>query len=528
MKACPDSTQVNRSVVPLEQDAIVGQRYQLLRLTWGTGETELWEAVDLVLGRPVAVQVLRPDLASVQADVERFQAEALKAARLDHPHIISVFDACVGECAVAVVSQLVRGSSLREVLHEEGPLPVERVIGIGVQVADALDHAHGRGVEHGDLKTDDIVLCADGRVMVSGFGRGASSRSASDCTGLLPDASALREEVPASSTDVVLFVAPDVCALAIVLRQALHGGPAPESDRDAPARRSGSTEPHRRLEAEGAAQLEELLADVSTELRGDHRYRTAGAFRNALLEASPVLDLDLTEPTPLRSVRARPDRDRLADDTPSAGVDVRTSKGRRRARRRLGISVVAVTALLAGGALGIEVRTNLFDGRDGDVAPVMPEVAPVVPPAEAVPASAAPFDPRPGDGHEGDASLVHLTDGNPQTIWHSERYDTRAFGNLKAGVGFILSLDEPAALTRLEVDAATVGWGAELYVADEVHGELAGWGPPVAVVAGIQGNHVFALGGVKAKHVLVWFSDLGDGSIGKPHQMQVGSVRVFR
>src|SRR5687767_7258550 len=113
---------------------------------------EVWEAEDTILARPVAVKVLLPHLAADEAFLTRFRREAVAAARLSHPHIVAIFDTCATESCEAIVMELVRGQTLRDVLDSGTPVPVARAVDIGVQVADALAHAHAAGLVHRDVK----------------------------------------------------------------------------------------------------------------------------------------------------------------------------------------------------------------------------------------------------------------------------------------------------------------------------------------------------------------------------------------
>src|SRR4051794_15681554 len=120
----------------------IGGRYELVRRIARGGMAEVWEAEDTVLTRPVAAKILLPHLAADDAFVERFRREAVAAARLSHPHIVSTYDTCAGADCEAIVMELVRGRTVREVLDERAAVPVRQAVEIAAQVADALAHAH--------------------------------------------------------------------------------------------------------------------------------------------------------------------------------------------------------------------------------------------------------------------------------------------------------------------------------------------------------------------------------------------------
>jgi serine/threonine-protein kinase len=164
----------------LAPDRLLARRYRLVRRVARGGMAEVWEAVDEILSRPVAVKILLPHLAADEAFVTRFRREAVASARLSHPHIVAVFDTWSDDGYEGIVMELVRGTTLRAVLDDEGVLPPRRVASIGAQVADALDVAHRNGLVHRDVKPGNILLTEDGRVLVTDFGIAKASEAASD------------------------------------------------------------------------------------------------------------------------------------------------------------------------------------------------------------------------------------------------------------------------------------------------------------------------------------------------------------
>ena len=124
------------------------------------------------------------------------------------------------------------------------------------------------------------------------------------------------------------------------------------------------------------------------------------------------------------------------------------------------------------------------------------------------------FDPE-GDGAEGDDQAPLAVDGDLETSWTSETYDSREdFQGLKPGVGLILTLEQASALGDLVVDAGAdfTGWSAEVYVADAPAVDLGGWGSPVATQEAVEGTATFDLSGLNAGAILLWITDLGSGA----------------
>jgi len=144
---------------PLAPGQIVAGRYRLERLLGEGGFGLVYEARDQVLGRTVALKALLPRRAtSGPAAVKRFLAEARTVARLDHPHIVPVFDAGVVGDTPWMAMRIVQGRTLTQRLREEGPLPPGRAVEYLRQALLALDHAHRKGVVHRDVKPSNLIL----------------------------------------------------------------------------------------------------------------------------------------------------------------------------------------------------------------------------------------------------------------------------------------------------------------------------------------------------------------------------------
>src|SRR5580765_1697202 len=126
-------------------------------------------ARDLKHGRPVALKVLHPELAATLGP-ERFQREIRFAARLQHPHILSVHDSGEAAGQLWFTMPYVEGESLRTRLTREGQLPVETALRIAQEAAQALQYAHEHGVIHRDIKPENLLLTRDGNTLVADFG----------------------------------------------------------------------------------------------------------------------------------------------------------------------------------------------------------------------------------------------------------------------------------------------------------------------------------------------------------------------
>ncbi len=148
--------------------AALADRYAIDRELGHGGTATVYLAQDLKHGRSVAVKVLRPELAAALG-AERFLREIEIAARLSHPHILSLHDS--GEAAgfLYYVMPFVEGESLRDRLNREPQLPIDEAVRIAREVATALSHAHGHNLVHRDIKPENILL-SGGEAVVADFG----------------------------------------------------------------------------------------------------------------------------------------------------------------------------------------------------------------------------------------------------------------------------------------------------------------------------------------------------------------------
>src|SRR5881396_4332343 len=137
--------------------AALAKRYVIERELGRGGMATVYLARDLKHGRFVALKVLSPALAA-SLGAERFLREIEVAARLQHPHIVPVYDSGAEGDRLYYVMPFVEGESLRRRLEREGPLPIAEAVRLAGEVADALAFAHAHGVVHRDIKPDNILL----------------------------------------------------------------------------------------------------------------------------------------------------------------------------------------------------------------------------------------------------------------------------------------------------------------------------------------------------------------------------------
>ncbi len=521
--------------------SLLAGRYRFERRIAVGGMAEVWEAIDQVLDRPVAIKVLHPHLVGDQAFVERFRREAIAAARLTHPSIVAIYDTHSSEGEEAIVMELVRGVSLRKHLDDHGTLPPAEAVTIGARVAEALATAHRAGLVHRDIKPANILLCEDERVMVADFGIAKLTDADHTTEGtVLGTAKYLApEQVSGTAVDART----DLYSLGIVLYEMVCGRVPFSGDTDTAtvlARLHQDPVPPRRIRPEIPPALEAVILHA-LQREADARPPSADALRTELLAVSDARGtgaasadptfLESTTPSDGTAVTVPPPptipppprippppAGRRASPTPApAPPPPRNWTG-----PALLIGLVLAALVVAGILLGSAVGDDLF-GSDEPEVPGVGGNDGGGGGGAALTLSAAAFDPE-GDGSEHDDEAPLAVDGDLATTWTSEEYNSREdFQGIKPGVGLVLTLEQAAAMGELVVDtdAAFTGWSASVYVADAPAGDLAGWGEPVRSKEGVEGTTSFDLSGEQGGAVLLWFTDLGTGS---PTQAVVNEV----
>src|SRR6266576_2194050 len=158
-------------------------QYRITASIGAGGMGEVFRARDTRLNRDVAVKVLPKDFVADADRLRRFEQEAKTLAALNHPNVLTIHDAGVHDGAPYLVSELLEGKTLREVLFSTATtaLPVRKATEYALQIAHGLAAAHDKGVIHRDLKPENIFVTKDGRVKILDFGLAklrANSKSA--------------------------------------------------------------------------------------------------------------------------------------------------------------------------------------------------------------------------------------------------------------------------------------------------------------------------------------------------------------
>jgi tRNA A-37 threonylcarbamoyl transferase component Bud32 len=207
------------------QQTLIDNRYKLVELLGSGGMAEVYLARDGVLDRNVALKVLRQQYASDEEFVERFRQEAKSAAKLSHPSIVSVYDQGRSEDdgAYYIAMEYVPGGTLKDRIQREGALAPGEAAGVALQIAEALQVAHERGVIHRDIKPQNVLLTERGAAKVTDFGiaRAASAATRVTRTGVVLGTAGYMSPEQAKGEPV--GPASDLYSLGVVLHEMLTG-----------------------------------------------------------------------------------------------------------------------------------------------------------------------------------------------------------------------------------------------------------------------------------------------------------------
>ena len=150
--------------------SMLGGRYQIEEIVGVGGMAVVYRARDTILGRDVALKVLKKEFAEDPDIRKRFSIESRAVAKLSHHNIVSVFDVGSEDGTDYIVMELIEGITLKQYLQRKGHLSWQETIFFAEQVARALMHAHSRGIIHQDVKPQNVIILRDGTAKLTDFG----------------------------------------------------------------------------------------------------------------------------------------------------------------------------------------------------------------------------------------------------------------------------------------------------------------------------------------------------------------------
>ena len=469
---------------------LLSERYALESLIARGGMAAVYRARDEVLARTVAVKVLEPRLSADESFLERFRREALAAARLTHPHIVSIYDTGTDQTAEGerhfIVMEYCGGGTLDALLKREGPLDPGRVATIGSAICDALAYAHANGVVHRDIKPGNVLLSEDGTVKVGDFGIAKAAFTGQELT----TSGSLLGTVSYVSPEVARGEEPDersdLYSLGVVLYELAVGRPPFAADTPlgtAMLHMKEEPVPPRSLRAGIPRDLEEVILSTLAKDRGD-RPASAAELRARLTSHNGEGATQVIRTTRTQD-RAAPHQ---GDD---ASWVVRV------------LLLVGAVVLLAVGATWLlseedDSPNRSSGGRQGDPGTALSVTR------------VTDFDPPPGDGSEHPERVGAATDGDVASTWTTETYDDGFGGVGKEGVGLIFDLG-----TETDVAAVTVtgtpGLSIEIRTSDappaSAHTDM----ELVDESSGVEEETTFEFDAT-GRYWLIWISELPGGS----------------
>jgi serine/threonine-protein kinase len=433
---------------------VVAGRYELEELVGAGGMSSVYRAHDRVLDRYVAIKILHERFSREEDYLERFRREARAAAQLSHPNIVTVIDRGDEEGRPYIVFEFVDGETLKRLVEREAPLPVREAIELGLQVADALAFAHGRGVIHRDVKPQNVLLAVDGRAKVTDFGIARS----------------MDLDVAVTQTGTVLgtsdYMAPeqalgehtsersDVYSLGAVLYELLTGDVLFSGESFVVvAMKHASTPPPSVLERRPDCPVR-LAAAVDRCLAKEPEDRFA-----SMRELVQELDVCLSE----LAARGEDDATLIVPPRKAKPKPKREPERRRPGRARRFLPwlplVIGLPALVA-------IVVGLVLERD-----TIRDSIPFVGPKTVNLKTVATYDPD-GDGIEQPGLKGRATDGNPKTAWQTETYFSFPPGYKPRGVGIVLDAGKAERLTEVTVETGTPGFAAQVKAGALPNGEF--------------------------------------------------------
>ncbi|WP_181763774.1 protein kinase domain-containing protein [Streptomyces albidus (ex Kaewkla and Franco 2022)] len=353
LETAPSLTSGARAATP---GRLLAGRYRVDGLIDTGGMARVYRGTDEVLDRPVAIKLLKPELAANEGFVRRFQREASYGAAVDHPGVATVFDAGVEDGQHFIVMEFVSGRTLQELLREQTVLSPEYAMKIAIRVCAALDEAHQRGLVHGDIKPANLVLTAAGHLRVIDFG---SAMAAGPSPISDPVLGTLAYCAPEQAAGEQMDARSDIYSLGVVLHRMLTG--------ELPREVAGASSAGGMLAEPEAAQPDHEVAAIPVPVhaviqramapRPDDRQQSAQELSNALrgaLNGSP--GRALTGAADLEEARGGGHTKQLP--TPAHRGDEGAAR-RRAPAAPLSWRLAAINTLVAAAALMVVVAITL-------------------------------------------------------------------------------------------------------------------------------------------------------------------------
>ena len=463
---------------------VLAERYELEELVGSGGMSSVYRAHDEVLDRKVALKVLHQQLTSEKEYVERFRREALMVAGLLHQNIVTVIDRGEDRGCPFIVFEYVDGENLKQLVNRAGPLPVQRAVELGIQIARGLAFAHANGYVHRDVKPQNVLLNGDGEAKVTDFGiaRSLEVRHGVTQTGTVLGTSDYIAPEQAQGQHVDEHT--DVYSLGVVLYELLTGELPFRGDNFVAVAMQHINDVAPRVSEKRQDVPPRLDAAVARALAKDprDRFATMADFGRELEACLEELTLP---PGASTMVIAQPPQ------TPIV---------RHRRRRRAPVWVVLLAVGLAAAVAALAVALVRDNGRTSG-----PPTARGGGGAPIALAGVGAYDPPPGDGQEHNEDAPKATDSSPSTYWETQHYRSSLASLGKRGVGLVLDAGSSVTVHHITVTTDTPGFTAEIQVGDSATGPFR----TVSASKVVGGQTTFDLNDAHGHYYVVWITNLG-------------------
>ena len=329
--------------------AALSQRYEILGTAGHGSMGNVYKARDRETGETVALKLLKPEIASDQAMMDRFKNELLFARKITHKNVCRVYEFNRLGGVAYTSMEFVEGESLRSVLNRFGGLPQRKCTDLALQICSGLKEAHAQGIVHRDLKPENVMIDAQGNVKIMDFGIARSMEAGTRLTGSMVGTPAYMapEQVAGKPMDYRT----DIYSLGLMLYEMFTGSPAFRADNPVAVALKQMREepvPPRAVEPNVPVAAERIILKC-LEKEPDRRFQSVADLESAL-----------KSPVPLSSVPQHPARAAVAATLDSTGVS-RSGVPVKQASRRHSpvIWTVAILVLLAGLLSGLHALAVL-------------------------------------------------------------------------------------------------------------------------------------------------------------------------
>ena len=419
---------------------VLSSRYRLEAKLGSGGMSTVFLARDEVLDRAVAVKLMHEGMLGDPDQLERFNQEARAVAKLSNPNVVAVIDAGEDGGRPYIVFEYVKGETLKQRIGRIGALDTTEALAYAIEVAQALEVAHERGMVHRDVKPQNVLIDSTGRAKLTDFG---ISRQ-------LDEEGMTGEGKVVGTTD---YVAPeqamgqpvdprsDVYSLGIVLFEMLTG--------DVPFQAESQVGVAMKHIGEEIPDVQKIRPDISAATASTIDRATAKEPADRYQAVSEMADemRAALEVEAIRQGGTGSEATSILDAVPPPARQLPTD----RTSPWPAALMLFIALLIAAGSAWVIARDQPDPGGSGSA----PEATiPIV--------AVEDFDPE-GDLVEHPEELSRATDGDrTSSAWTTETYQTNSFG-LKSGVGLLLDVGSPVTARAIDINSPTPGWPLEVY-----------------------------------------------------------------